>query len=215
MVYKYKNPRHFLLKLFFVHIRPSQFFLDLVQKLFFPDEPITTFDFSFSLLAITAVPRLIRSRTIECTAQKRSTTFPTEYFSVEEVMLPIGLIYACLCQFLSFFQYGLCLVPRFPVDDRLMVIVQIVGHGFSIGVRFLCQIVNRGFFLQALTGGGRKTLCRTSGRPLTARSSSSAVLGGCCSTWIGIPGNRIFSVVPDGSERWPHHTADRRKTPCP
>lgn len=61
----------------------------------------------------------------------------------------------------------------------------------------------------------RKTLCRTSGRPLTARSSSSAVLGGCCSTWIGIPESRTFSVVPDGSERWQHHTAGRRKTPCP
>ena len=70
-------------------------------------------------------------------------------------------------------------------------------------------------FLEVHTGGGRKTLCRTSGRPLTARSSSSAVLGGCCSTWSGIRESRTFSVVPDGSERWQHHTADRRKTPCP
>ena len=70
-------------------------------------------------------------------------------------------------------------------------------------------------FSEVRTGGGRKTLCRTSGRPLTARSSSSAVLGGCCSTWIGIQGNRISSVVPDGSERWQHHTADRMKTPYP
>ena len=70
-------------------------------------------------------------------------------------------------------------------------------------------------FLEDRTGGGRRTPCRTPGRPLIARSSSSAVLGGCCSTWIGIPGNRISSVVPDGSEQWLRHTADRRKMPCP
>ena len=42
------------------------------------------------------------------------------------------------------------------------------------------------------TDADRKTPCRTPGRSLTARSSSSPASGGCCSTVTGIPVSRTF-----------------------
>ena len=65
------------------------------------------------------------------------------------------------------------------------------------------------------TGAGRKTPCRTPDRSLTARSSSSLVSGGCCSTVTGIPVSRTSVVCLYGLVRLPYRTEGRRKTPCP
>lgn len=46
------------------------------------------------------------------------------------------------------------------------------------------------------TDADRKTPCRTPGRSLTARSSSSPASGGCCSTVTGIPVSRTFFGLP-------------------
>ena len=65
------------------------------------------------------------------------------------------------------------------------------------------------------TGAGRKTPCRTPDRSLIARSSSSLVSGGCCSTVTGIPVSRTSVVCLYGLVRLPYRTEGRRKKPCP
>lgn len=67
----------------------------------------------------------------------------------------------------------------------------------------------------AHTGVGRKTPCRTPGRPSTARSSSFPVSGECCSNATGIPENRTSVVCLYGLVRLPCRTEDRTKMPCP
>lgn len=61
----------------------------------------------------------------------------------------------------------------------------------------------------------RQTPCRTPGRSSTARSSSSPVSDGCCSTVTGIPESRTSGVCLYGLVRLPYRTEGRRKKPCP
>lgn len=65
-------------------------------------------------------------------------------------MLPVRFMNTDLCQFFSFFQNFLCLIPCLPIYDCFMVIPQIIGFHLLIRIGLLGQVVQRSFLLQPL-----------------------------------------------------------------
>lgn len=114
MVWIYQYLRYFLFKPFLIHVQPLKFSQDCIDKFFFLNKAVAASLIAFSFLPVSAVPRFIGALRLETAssfqspAQKGSTTFSTEYFAVEEVMLPVRFMNTDLCQF--FFVF-----PEFPV----------------------------------------------------------------------------------------------------
>ena len=99
MVWIYQYLRYFLFKPFLIHVQPLKFSQDCIDKFFFLNKAVAASLIAFSFLPVSAVPRFIGALRLETAssfqspAQKGSTTFSTEYFAVEEVMLPVLFVF--------------------------------------------------------------------------------------------------------------------------
>ena len=148
----YFNPvlvhQHFLNP---VHRISTQLLRHSLHQRIFLDDTIHATVALFPFLPFLAVPCLVVSRSaLISPAYKRSTTLPTEYFSVERMMPLAAPVDAGLIIRFSLFKDLLHSIPRFPVDDGLVVVRQVVRLVLPVWIGFLCDVISRRLLLKEL-----------------------------------------------------------------